>query len=101
MTRAIILPDVLIGSKRATRAKSNDATRPGSLGQRHSRSEYKHNALDDVVPFESILHPHLRVDIVIPPGDGWRAVEFIARIFEAEGIPYESAQSAPGNGKRG
>lgn len=41
---------------------------------------------------------YLRIDTTNPPGNESRAVEFFARIFEAEGIPYETAESAPGRG---
>jgi acetylornithine deacetylase/succinyl-diaminopimelate desuccinylase-like protein len=41
---------------------------------------------------------YLRVNTVNPPGNESRAVEFFARIFEAEGIAWDSAESAPGRG---
>ena len=44
------------------------------------------------------LQAYLRVDTINPPGNESRAVEFFARIFEAEGIEYESAEAAPGRG---
>ncbi|MDP1930183.1 MAG: M20/M25/M40 family metallo-hydrolase [Gammaproteobacteria bacterium] len=44
------------------------------------------------------LQEYIRVDTVNPPGNEYRAVEFFARIFEAEGIAYETAESAPGRG---
>jgi len=44
------------------------------------------------------LQEFIRVDTVNPPGNEYRAVEFYARLFEAEGIPYETAESAPGRG---
>ena len=45
-----------------------------------------------------LLQEYLRVDTTNPPGNESRAVEFFARILEAEGIPYETAESAPGRG---
>ncbi|MCI0517261.1 MAG: M20/M25/M40 family metallo-hydrolase [Woeseiaceae bacterium] len=44
------------------------------------------------------LQEYIRIDTVNPPGNEYRAVEFIARILEAEGIPYMTAESAPGRG---
>jgi hypothetical protein len=44
------------------------------------------------------LQAYIQVDTMNPPGNETRAVEFIARILEAEGIPYKTAESAPGRG---
>ena len=44
------------------------------------------------------LQDFIRVDTINPPGNETRAVEFIASILEAEGIPYQTAESAPGRG---
>ena len=44
------------------------------------------------------LQELIQIDTVNPPGNEYRAVEFYARIFEAEGIPYQTAESAPGRG---
>ncbi len=44
------------------------------------------------------VQEYLRVNTVNPPGNESRAVEYLARIFDAEGIPYETAESAPGRG---
>jgi len=45
-----------------------------------------------------LVREYIRVDTRNPPGNESRAVDFFARIFEAEGIEYESAESAPGRG---
>jgi acetylornithine deacetylase/succinyl-diaminopimelate desuccinylase-like protein len=44
------------------------------------------------------LQEFVRIDTINPPGNEYRAVEFYARIFEAYGIEYETAESAPGRG---
>jgi len=44
------------------------------------------------------LQEYIRLDTTNPPGNEALGVEFFARIFEAEGIPYESVESAPGRG---
>ncbi len=44
------------------------------------------------------LQEYVRVNTTNPPGNESRAVEFFARIFEAEGIAFETAESAPGRG---
>jgi acetylornithine deacetylase/succinyl-diaminopimelate desuccinylase-like protein len=44
------------------------------------------------------LSDYLRVDTVNPPGNESRAVAFFARLLDAEGIPYETEESAPGRG---
>ncbi len=45
-----------------------------------------------------LLVEYVGVNTINPPGNESRAVEFFARIFEAEGIGYESVESAPGRG---
>lgn len=44
------------------------------------------------------LQDYLRVDTTNPPGNESRAVAFFAALLDAEGIPYETAESAPGRG---
>jgi len=44
------------------------------------------------------LQEFIKVDTINPPGNEYRAVEFYSRIFEAEGIAFETAESAPGRG---
>jgi len=44
------------------------------------------------------LQEYLRINTVNPPGNETLGAEFFARIFEAEGIDYEFAESAPGRG---
>lgn len=44
------------------------------------------------------LQDYIRVDTVNPPGNESRAVDFFASIFKREGIPYDTAESAPGRG---
>ena len=44
------------------------------------------------------LSEYLRVDTSNPPGTESRGVEWLKKIFDAEGIPYETAESAPGRG---
>ncbi len=44
------------------------------------------------------LQQLIQIDTINPPGNESRAVDFYAAIFEAEGIEYETAESAPGRG---
>ncbi len=44
------------------------------------------------------LQTFVRIDTINPPGNETRAVEFLAGILDAEGIAYETAESAPGRG---
>ena len=44
------------------------------------------------------LQEFIRIDTINPPGNEYRAVDFYAAVFEAEGIEYETAESAPGRG---
>jgi acetylornithine deacetylase/succinyl-diaminopimelate desuccinylase-like protein len=44
------------------------------------------------------LQQLIQIDTINPPGNETRAVEFFADIFDAEGIAYETAESAPGRG---
>jgi acetylornithine deacetylase/succinyl-diaminopimelate desuccinylase-like protein len=44
------------------------------------------------------LQEFIQIDTINPPGNESRAVDFYAAIFEAEGIEYETAESAPGRG---
>ena len=66
----------------ATPALHGQATDPAGLGQ---------EAVERV-------QQYLRINTVNPPGNESRGVEFFARIFDEEGIAYETAESAPGRG---
>ncbi len=44
------------------------------------------------------VQEYLRVDTINPPGNEIAGARFLAAIFDAEGIPYEMAESAPGRG---
>ena len=44
------------------------------------------------------LQNYIQLDTINPPGNEYRAVDFLAEIFEAEGIEYQTAESAPGRG---
>jgi acetylornithine deacetylase/succinyl-diaminopimelate desuccinylase-like protein len=44
------------------------------------------------------LQAYIRVDTINPPGNETAGVQFFKAILDAEGIPYETAESAPGRG---
>ena len=44
------------------------------------------------------LAEYIRVDTTNPPGNETAGVEFLAAILDEAGIPYETAESAPGRG---
>jgi acetylornithine deacetylase/succinyl-diaminopimelate desuccinylase-like protein len=44
------------------------------------------------------LQEYIRLDTQNPPGNEILGARFFAKIFDAEGIPYEIAESAPGRG---
>ncbi len=44
------------------------------------------------------LQEFVRIDTINPPGNESRAVDFLGAILTAEGISWESAESAPGRG---
>jgi len=44
------------------------------------------------------LQEYIRINTINPPGNETAGAEFFARIFEAEGVEYEMAESAPGRG---
>ena len=44
------------------------------------------------------LQSYIRVNTVNPPGNEIAGVQFFKAIFDAEGIPFETAESAPGRG---
>ena len=44
------------------------------------------------------LQQYIRIDTSNPPGNEDKTMQFFADIFKAEGIPYETALSAPGRG---
>ena len=44
------------------------------------------------------LSAYVQVDTTNPPGNEIRAAQWYAKIFQAEGIPYETGESAPGRG---
>ena len=54
----------------------------------------------EALPDEAVkwLQAYLRVDTINPPGNEAAGVQFFKAILDAEGIPYETAESAPGRG---
>lgn len=46
----------------------------------------------------AVLAEYIKVRTINPPGDETLGVEFLAKIFDAAGIAYETAESAPGRG---
>ncbi|MGD8729292.1 MAG: M20/M25/M40 family metallo-hydrolase [Gemmatimonadota bacterium] len=44
------------------------------------------------------LQQYIRINTINPPGNEIESARFFARIFDAEGIDYEIAESAPGRG---
>jgi len=44
------------------------------------------------------LRDYIRIDTQNPPGNEIETARFFAKIFDAEGIPYQIAESAPGRG---
>ena len=44
------------------------------------------------------LQDYIRVNTINPPGNEIAGAQFLAGIFEAEGVDYEIAESAPGRG---
>ena len=44
------------------------------------------------------LQSYIRVDTINPPGNETAGVQFFKAILDAEGIPYDTAESAPGRG---
>jgi acetylornithine deacetylase/succinyl-diaminopimelate desuccinylase-like protein len=58
------------------------------------------HSLAQTIEDESVvwLQELIQIDTINPPGNESRAVDFYAAIFEAEGIEYETAESAPGRG---
>lgn len=59
-----------------------------------------HAQVDSALEEQAVrwLQEFIRIDTVNPPGNEYRAVDFYADIFRAEGIDYETAESAPGRG---
>ena len=55
-------------------------------------------AEEPIAPSEAVawLQEYLRIDTTNPPGNEAAAVEFLARILQAEGIRYSTAEPAPG-----
>ncbi|MGH7690674.1 MAG: M20/M25/M40 family metallo-hydrolase [Gemmatimonadaceae bacterium] len=46
----------------------------------------------------SSIEEYVRINTTNPPGNEDQAMKFFARIFTAEGIPFDTASSAPGRG---
>jgi len=63
-------------------------------------SNLGHAQISDALEDEAVqwLQELIQVDTINPPGNETRAVEFFSEIFDAEGIEYETAESAPGRG---
>ncbi len=64
---------------------------PAALPASVAASEYADAAAER-------LSEYIRVNTQNPPGNETRGVEFIAAIFDAAGIDYDTAESAPGRG---
>ena len=62
--------------------------------QKNSRKGVTKILLEDEAV--ALLQAYLQVDTISPPGNESRAVDFLAKIFDKEGISYESADSNPG-----
>jgi len=60
-----------------------------------SQAQITDNLEDEAVVW---LQDLIRLDTINPPGNEYRAVDYFSRIFEAEGIAYQTAESAPGRG---
>jgi len=45
-----------------------------------------------------VLQEYVRIDTTNPPGNETRGVAYLAKILDAAGIEYETAESAPGRG---
>lgn len=58
------------------------------------------NVLSADYPGQAVkrLSEYIQVDTVNPPGNEINGARFFAKIFEAAGIQYETAESAPGRG---
>jgi len=44
------------------------------------------------------LSTYLQIDTINPPGNESRGVAFLSKLLDAAGIPYQTAESAPGRG---
>lgn len=71
------------------------ALAPRARAQSTARSPDWHALENEAV---QKLSAYVRVDTTNPPGNEIRAAQWYARIFQAEGIPYQIAESAPGRG---
>ncbi len=62
----------------------------------HARAQIDLESLQD----EAVewVQEYIRINTINPPGNETAGAEFFARIFEAEGVEYEMAESAPGRG---
>jgi len=61
----------------------------------HVRADATEQLADDAV---AQLQEYLRINTVNPPGNESAGVAFLGRLLEAEGIAYETVESAPGRG---
>ena len=55
------------------------------------------SSLAQTAPLERLME-YIEIDTVNPPGNEIRGAEYYAEIFDAAGIDYEIAESAPGRG---
>lgn len=77
-------------------AVSFAAGSPRCLAQSAGSVSPDWNALDTEAVQK--LSSYLQVNTTNPPGNEIRAVQWYGKIFQAEGIPFETAESAPGRG---
>src|SRR5690348_2929298 len=69
---------------------------PSSQAQSASAASPDWNALDTEAVQK--LSTYIQVNTTNPPGNEVRAAEWYGKIFQAEGIPFEVGEAAPGRG---
>ncbi len=72
------------------------AVAPRSQAQSAASASPDWNALDTEAVQK--LSSYIQVNTTNPPGNEIRAAQWYGKIFQAEGIPFETAESAPGRG---
>jgi len=83
-------------SYRTIRLLACSALLCGAVAPAHAQPASDLSTLQDEAV--SRLQQYIRIDTSNPPGNETKTMQFFADIFTKEGIPFETAESAPGRG---
>lgn len=89
--RRVNVPRRIVVSSLLAAALAGSAPTPAAAQQGVDMARLQDEAV-------SRIEQYIRINTTNPPGNEAQTMQFFARIFAAEGIPFDTASSAPGRG---